>query len=95
MNGLQSLGKTEFSCTIPDDGHFEKGKWVSWYSPLMDLVRETPEKEQTFELTGTVLIPLFKQGVHVADRQETIYFGIITKSELKTLGVSKLSLIHI
>ena len=85
MNRLQSLGKTEFSCTIPDDGHFEKGKWVSWYSPLMDLMRETPAKEQMFELTGTLSIPLFKQGVHVADRQEPIYLGIFTKSELETI----------
>ena len=85
MNRLQSLGKTEFSCTIPDDGHFEKGKWVSWYSPLMNLVRETPEKEQTFEVTGTLSIPLFTQGANTCNLEKPVYLGIFTKSELETI----------
>jgi hypothetical protein len=78
-------GNVVFSCSFTDGGHFEKGKWVTLFSPFLDHIRELPTVEQTFEITGTVLISIFKQGAHIGDQKIFITPRIVTKAELEQI----------
>ena len=62
-------GKTEFSCTLPIDGHFEKGRWVTFVTPILDAFRDEPYKEPTFDFTLTYDIPQFRNGACVGYKQ--------------------------
>ena len=80
---ITETGKMEFSCTIPDGGHFEKGRWVTLFSPLLDYLKdEIGEKEQTFEVKLYCDIPVFKQGACTGYRKKEI-IRIFTQRQLQ------------
>lgn len=68
---ITETGKMEFSCTIPDGGHFEKGRWVTLFTPLLDyLTEQIGDKEETFEVKMYCDIPVFKQGACIGYRKK-------------------------
>ena len=77
-------GKMEFSTKIDNGGHFEKGRWVTLFTPLLDYIKENSEPyvEPTFEVKGKRDIPVFKQGACIGYRVEDVNLGTFTQSEL-------------
>jgi len=56
-------GSCGFSVTLPDGGHFEKGKWVTMFTPLLEALADKMDIDTpSFEIRVTDEIPIFKQG---------------------------------
>ena len=79
-------GKMSFKGTFKDTtGHFEKGRWVDLFTRLSDAFPTEQFKEPTFEITGTVMVPVFKQGACVDWKELSIPSRTVTQSELKRM----------
>lgn len=80
MNKLDMIGIT---VTIPDGGHFEKGRWVTIFTPFIDAFSDKMDiDDQVFEMKHIVEIPIFKQGVCTGYRTEERLFGTITQRQI-------------
>jgi len=86
MENLINVGKVEVSVIIDDGGHFEKGRWVTIFTPLIDYIFENlAAKEETFDVTGHIDVPLFRQGACIGYECKEISLGIYTKSEIELI----------
>jgi len=83
---MDNLGKVEFSATFDTGGHFEKGRWVTIFTPLLDyIVENSPAKEETFDVTGHIDVPLFRQGACIGHSVKRVCLGTYTKSQFLEL----------
>ena len=82
-DGTIRPGQTFVEAKINDGGHFEKGKWVTLFTPLLEfLVENINIDERKFELSFSGEVPIFKQGVCIGYEKKERSLGLFTQREL-------------
>lgn len=80
LNGMQDL---TLSFKSDNGGHFEQGKWVTMFSPLLDyLVDKMDIDEPKFEMTVTEEIPQFLCGACTGYETKKRSLGLFTQREI-------------
>jgi hypothetical protein len=76
-------GKMEFSVKMDDGGHFEKGKWVTMFTPLLEHLGSIIDiDKQEFEIVARWKEPIFKIGACIGYSDHEKSLGIFTQRQV-------------
>nr|WP_321349759.1 hypothetical protein [uncultured Methanoregula sp.] len=76
-------GHAEFSFTVPDGGHFEKGRWVTMFTPLLEALADKMDIDTpSFEIRVRADIPIFKQGACIGYDKKEQSLGLFSQRQV-------------
>lgn len=73
----------KLSLTMPDGGHFEKGKWVTIFSPILEALADKMDIDTpSFEIRVRDEIPTFKKGECIGYETKERSLGLFSQRQI-------------